>query len=62
MVDSGGGLSEVGFRFRVGRKAVLYKGLFLTCREVSKGLGFGGCGEIWWIEIVEEGPEERMRG
>jgi len=52
----------VGFRFRVGRKAVLYKGLFLTWREVSKGLGFGGCGEIWWIEIVEEGPEERMRG
>lgn len=31
-------------------------------REVRRGFGFGGCGEMWCSERVEEGPEERRSG
>lgn len=31
-------------------------------RLVRRGFGEGGCGEMWWRESVEEGPEERRRG
>jgi len=61
-VESEGRVSVEGSGFDGGRKAAVCRGVFLTWREVSRGLGFGAWGDIWWIEIVEEGPEERRRG
>jgi hypothetical protein len=61
-VESEGVVAEARSWVEGGRKAVLCKGVFLTWRDVSRGLGFGGCGEMWWMEMVDEGPDKRRRG
>lgn len=38
------------------------RGVERRWRVVRRGFGVGGCGDIWWRERVEEGPEERRRG
>lgn len=38
------------------------RGVERIWREVSRGFGFGECGETWWRESVEDGPEERSSG
>ena len=45
-----------------GWKAVVVRGVRLMCRDVRRGLGFGGLGLTWWRWRVELGPEDRMSG
>lgn len=40
-----GDLEDCGEVLGGGRKAVLCNGLFFIWRHVSRGFGFGGCGE-----------------
>jgi hypothetical protein len=46
VVESDAGeFEDRGILLGRGRKAVLCKGVFLMWRDVSRGFGFGGCGE-----------------
>jgi hypothetical protein len=45
-----------------GWKSVVVMGVFLTCRVVRRGFGFGGCGCRWYRAMFELGPEDMSSG
>lgn len=45
-----------------GEKADVWIGVRRICRDVSRGLGAGACGEIWCRKSVDAGPDDRRSG